>query len=89
MEAKAPAMDVQNDNKDVKVQNGHQTVVVREFEPADKQEVQQIFYEGLMEMVPDTAFRGLRHHPECLLLYTAVTRKKTSLLWKKRKQNLL
>ncbi|XP_040892657.1 N-acetylaspartate synthetase-like [Toxotes jaculatrix] len=57
--------------------NGHkyglQTIVVREFEPEDKIEVQRIFYEGLMEMVPDTAFRGLKHHPESLLLYTAVT----------------
>ncbi|XP_018556514.1 N-acetylaspartate synthetase isoform X1 [Lates calcarifer] len=53
--------------------NRLQTIVVREFEPKDKAEVHQIFYEGLMEMVPDTAFRGLKHHPESLLLYTAMT----------------
>ncbi|XP_039660879.1 N-acetylaspartate synthetase-like [Perca fluviatilis] len=53
--------------------NGLQTVVVREFEAADKPEIQRIFYEGLMEMVADTAFRGLRHHPESLLIYTAMT----------------
>ncbi|XP_034716645.1 N-acetylaspartate synthetase-like [Etheostoma cragini] len=53
--------------------NGLQTVVVREFEAADKPEIQRIFSEGLMEMVADTAFRGLRHHPESLLLYGAVT----------------
>uniref|UniRef100_A0A8P4GS41 N-acetylaspartate synthetase n=1 Tax=Dicentrarchus labrax TaxID=13489 RepID=A0A8P4GS41_DICLA len=57
----------------LKAQNELPTIVVREFEPADKPEVQQIFYEGLIEMVPDTAFRGLRHHPESLLLYTAMT----------------
>ncbi|XP_069543961.1 N-acetylaspartate synthetase-like [Brachyistius frenatus] len=49
------------------------TIFVREFEPADDPEVQRIFYEGLMEMISDTAFRGLRHHPESLLLYAATT----------------
>ncbi|XP_015251679.1 PREDICTED: N-acetylaspartate synthetase-like [Cyprinodon variegatus] len=58
--------------KGLKDQNG-QSLVVREFQLKDKPEVQRIFYEGLMEMVPDTAFRGLRHHPEILLLYTAIT----------------
>ncbi|KAA8595358.1 N-acetylaspartate synthetase [Etheostoma spectabile] len=53
--------------------NGPHTVVVREFEAADQPEIQRIFYEGLMEMVADTAFRGLRHHPESLLLYSAMT----------------
>lgn len=60
--------------KGLKDQNG-QSLVVREFQLKDKPEVQRIFYEGLMEMVPDTAFRGLRHHPEILLLYTAITGK--------------
>uniref|UniRef100_A0A3B4Z6U9 N-acetylaspartate synthetase n=1 Tax=Stegastes partitus TaxID=144197 RepID=A0A3B4Z6U9_9TELE len=50
-----------------------QIVCIREYEPADKPVVQQIFSEGLMEMVPDTAFGGLRHHPESLLLYAAMT----------------
>ncbi|XP_061535575.1 N-acetylaspartate synthetase-like isoform X3 [Phycodurus eques] len=45
------------------------TVVVREFEPEDQVHVQRIFCEGMMEMIFDTAFRGLRHHPESLLLY--------------------
>lgn len=54
-------------------------LLVRKFEPKDNRVVQHIFYDGLMEMVPDTAFRGLRHHPESLLLYAAMTGKKTSL----------
>ncbi|XP_030000746.1 N-acetylaspartate synthetase-like isoform X2 [Sphaeramia orbicularis] len=54
------------------------SIVVRSFEPSDKLEVQRIFYEGMMEMVSDTAFRGLRHHPESLLLYAAFT---NSCLW--------
>ncbi|XP_078146112.1 N-acetylaspartate synthetase-like [Centroberyx gerrardi] len=61
------------DDKELDSGFKNRSVVVREFEPADNLEVQRIFYEGLMEMVPDTAFRGLRHHPESLLLYTAVT----------------
>ncbi|XP_070782060.1 N-acetylaspartate synthetase-like [Enoplosus armatus] len=73
MEEKAQKKDVQQHDKGLIPQNGLSTIVVREFEPADKPEVQQIFYEGLMEMVPDTAFRGLRHHPESLLLYAAMT----------------
>lgn len=55
------------------------TVLVREYEPADKPQVQLIFYEGLMEMVQDTAFRGLRHHPESVLLYAAVTGEATRM----------
>ncbi|XP_061625957.1 N-acetylaspartate synthetase-like isoform X1 [Phyllopteryx taeniolatus] len=45
------------------------TVVVREFEPEDQVHVQRIFSEGMKEMIFDTAVRGLRHHPESLLLY--------------------
>ncbi|XP_030596131.1 N-acetylaspartate synthetase-like [Archocentrus centrarchus] len=48
-------------------------LLVRKFELKDNRVVQHIFYDGLMEMVPDTAFRGLRHHPESLLLYAAMT----------------
>uniref|UniRef100_A0AAZ3R6J0 N-acetyltransferase domain-containing protein n=1 Tax=Oncorhynchus tshawytscha TaxID=74940 RepID=A0AAZ3R6J0_ONCTS len=55
--------------------NGFRTdrVVVRKFESADYPDVERIFFDGLMEMVPDTAFRGLKHHPESLLLYAAMT----------------
>ncbi|XP_068590775.1 N-acetylaspartate synthetase-like [Cebidichthys violaceus] len=73
MEEKNQRNDVQNNVKGQKAQNGLQTIVVREFELADKLEVKRIFHDGLMEMVADTAFRGLRHHPESLLLYTAMT----------------
>uniref|UniRef100_A0A3P8PRV1 N-acetylaspartate synthetase n=1 Tax=Astatotilapia calliptera TaxID=8154 RepID=A0A3P8PRV1_ASTCA len=56
----------------LKEQNEYIPLVCK-FEPDDNLVVQQIFYEGLMEMVPDTAFRGLRHHPESLWLYAAMT----------------
>ncbi|KAM9857395.1 N-acetylaspartate synthetase-like [Aulostomus maculatus] len=55
-----------------KHQVGLPPVVVREFEPADRAQVQRIFCEGMKEMVSDTAFRGLRHHPESLLLYSSI-----------------
>uniref|UniRef100_A0A3B4V8D0 N-acetylaspartate synthetase n=1 Tax=Seriola dumerili TaxID=41447 RepID=A0A3B4V8D0_SERDU len=58
---------------DSRIHGGLSRVFVREFMPVDEADVQRIFYEGLMEMVPDTAFRGLRHHPESLLIYTAMT----------------
>lgn len=78
MEEKAQnGNDNQHDNGP-KAQNRFQTIVVREFESADKLQVQRIFSEGLMEMIPDTAFRGLRHHPESLLLYSAMTGKITT-----------
>lgn len=58
--------------------NGFRTdrVVVRNFESADYPDVERIFIDGLMEMVPDTAFRGLKRHPESLLLYAAMTSKR-------------
>ncbi|KAG5285827.1 hypothetical protein AALO_G00007920 [Alosa alosa] len=49
------------------------TVVVRRYTPSDNREVLRIFHEGMMEMVTDTAFRGLLHHPESQLLYSAIT----------------
>ncbi|XP_040043040.2 N-acetylaspartate synthetase-like isoform X1 [Gasterosteus aculeatus] len=73
MEEKIQQKDVQKYFRGQKAENGLQNLVVREFEPADKQEVQQLFHDGMMEMVADTAFRGLRHHPESLLLYAAMT----------------
>ncbi|XP_077936690.1 N-acetylaspartate synthetase-like isoform X2 [Gasterosteus aculeatus] len=78
MEEKIQQKDVQKYFRGQKAENGLQNLVVREFEPADKQEVQQLFHDGMMEMVADTAFRGLRHHPESLLLYAAMT---DSRLW--------
>ncbi|KAL3055640.1 hypothetical protein OYC64_018337 [Pagothenia borchgrevinki] len=65
--------DAQKQDNGRKEQQGFQTVVVREFELADKAEIHRIFYEGMMERVVDAAFRGLRYHPESLLLYTALT----------------
>lgn len=53
-------------------------VVVREFEGRDERDVRRIFSEGMGEMVTDTAFRGLRHHPESLLIYLLMT---VSCLW--------
>ncbi|XP_062420371.1 N-acetylaspartate synthetase-like [Pungitius pungitius] len=73
MEEKIQRKDAQKYFRAQKAENGLETLVVREFELEDKLEVQQLFHDGLMEMVADTAFRGLRHHPESLLLYAAMT----------------
>lgn len=61
-----------------KQQNSDQTFIVREYESRDRPEVLMVFSEGMEEMVKDTAFRGLRHHPESLLLYLALT---VAVLW--------
>ncbi|TNN35691.1 N-acetylaspartate synthetase [Liparis tanakae] len=73
MEEKMQRKDVRNDFKRPTIRHGVITIKVREFESADTREVQQIVHDGMMEMIVDTAFRGLRHHPESLLLYAAMT----------------
>lgn len=50
-------------------------VFIREFERGDQQEVRRIFYEGIMERIPNTAFRGLRQQPRTQLLYAFLTGK--------------
>ncbi|XP_010784202.1 N-acetylaspartate synthetase [Notothenia coriiceps] len=48
-------------------------VYIREFECGDHEEVRRIFYEGIMERIPNTAFRGLRQHPKTQFLYALLT----------------
>ncbi|KAG5260718.1 hypothetical protein AALO_G00295620 [Alosa alosa] len=48
-------------------------VFIREFERADHGEVRRIFCEGIMERIPNTAFRGLRHQNQTQFLYAMLT----------------
>ncbi|XP_056156747.1 N-acetylaspartate synthetase [Lampris incognitus] len=48
-------------------------VFIREFERADQAEVRRIFYEGIMERIPNTAFRGLRQQPNTQFIYALLT----------------
>lgn len=48
-------------------------VFIREFERGDHVEVRRIFYEGIMERIPNTAFRGLRQQPKTQFLYALLT----------------
>ncbi|KAI3375728.1 hypothetical protein L3Q82_004030 [Scortum barcoo] len=48
-------------------------VFIREFERGDQEEVRRIFYEGIMERIPNTAFRGLRQQPKTQFLYALLT----------------
>lgn len=50
-------------------------VFIREFERGDQEEVRRIFYEGIMERIPNTAFRGLRQQPKTQFLYALLTGK--------------
>lgn len=44
-------------------------VYIREFRAAEQEAARRIFYDGIMERIPNTAFRGLRQHPRTQLLY--------------------
>ncbi|KAK9401607.1 N-acetylaspartate synthetase [Crotalus adamanteus] len=46
---------------------------IRPFHPAESEAVRRIFYEGILERIPNTAFRGLKDQPLAQLLYAAVT----------------
>ncbi|XP_055488232.1 N-acetylaspartate synthetase isoform X3 [Leucoraja erinacea] len=48
-------------------------VFIREFEHSDRESVRRIFYEGIMERIPNTAFRGLKQQPRIILLYLSLT----------------
>lgn len=55
-------------------------VFIREFERGDQEEVRRIFYEGIMERIPNTAFRGLRQQPHTQLFYALLTGRRRFLL---------
>ncbi|XP_036619724.1 N-acetylaspartate synthetase [Trichosurus vulpecula] len=44
-------------------------VCIREFHPAEQDTVRRIFYDGIMERIPNTAFRGLKQQPLTQLMY--------------------
>lgn len=50
-------------------------VFIREFERGDQEEVRRIFYEGIMERIPNTAFRGLRQQHRTQFFYALLTGK--------------
>ncbi|XP_058157485.1 N-acetylaspartate synthetase [Dasypus novemcinctus] len=48
---------------------GGRGVCIREFRAAEQEAARRIFYDGIRERIPNTAFRGLRQHPRTQLLY--------------------
>ncbi|XP_078287893.1 N-acetylaspartate synthetase isoform X3 [Rhinoraja longicauda] len=48
-------------------------VFIREFEQSDRESVRRIFYDGIMERIPNTAFRGLKQQSWIILLYLSLT----------------
>uniref|UniRef100_G3UH63 N-acetylaspartate synthetase n=1 Tax=Loxodonta africana TaxID=9785 RepID=G3UH63_LOXAF len=42
---------------------------ILEIRATDQEAARRIFYDGIMERIPNTAFRGLRQHPRTQLLY--------------------
>ncbi|XP_076829559.1 N-acetylaspartate synthetase [Brachyhypopomus gauderio] len=57
------------DHKEVK----RDQVWIREYERADHAEVHRIFCEGIMERIPNSAFRGLKQQPHTQFLYAVLT----------------
>ncbi|XP_038831716.1 N-acetylaspartate synthetase-like [Salvelinus namaycush] len=49
------------------------TVLIREFERTDHAEVRRIFYEGIMERIPNTAFRGILQQSQTQFVYALLT----------------
>lgn len=54
---------------------GKDAVFIREFERADEREALRIFHEGIMERIPNTAFRGIWQQPRTQFLYAFLTGK--------------
>lgn len=50
-------------------------VFIREFERGDEEEVRRIFNEGIMERIPNSAFRGLGQQPKTQFIYALLTGK--------------
>lgn len=61
----------------VKDVRGRDAVLIREFERADEQEALRIFHEGIMERIPNTAFRGIWQRPRTQCLYALLTGENT------------
>lgn len=51
-------------------------VLIRDFARADNAEVRRIFTDGIMERIPNTAFRGLKHQPHTQFIYAVLTGKR-------------
>lgn len=51
-------------------------VLIRDFARGDNAEVRRIFTEGIMERIPNTAFRGLKHQPHTQFIYAVLTGKR-------------
>ncbi|XP_051756646.1 N-acetylaspartate synthetase [Ctenopharyngodon idella] len=48
-------------------------VFIREFERSDHEEVRRIFNEGIMERIPNSAFRGLKQQTRTQIIYAFLT----------------
>ncbi|XP_069488227.1 N-acetylaspartate synthetase isoform X1 [Ambystoma mexicanum] len=48
-------------------------VYIREFQPSDQESARRIFYEGILERISSTAFRGLKQEPLIQIIYVLVT----------------
>lgn len=50
-----------------------QQLYIREFQPSDQETARRIFYEGIKERIPSSAFRGLKYQPLLQCIYALLT----------------
>ncbi|KAM4706456.1 N-acetylaspartate synthetase [Discoglossus pictus] len=48
-------------------------VYIREYQPSDQETARRIFYEGIKERIPSSAFRGLKYQPILQCIYAVIT----------------
>ncbi|XP_062981971.1 N-acetylaspartate synthetase [Elgaria multicarinata webbii] len=64
-----PAPPASPDAPPVKEGDKSEGVCIRAFHPSEQEVARRIFYEGIMERIPNTAFRGLKDQPLTQLTY--------------------
>ncbi|XP_069833417.1 N-acetylaspartate synthetase [Dendropsophus ebraccatus] len=57
----------------MKKKEQQQQLYIREFEPSDQETARRIFYEGIKERIPSSAFRGLKYQPLLQCIYALLT----------------
>ncbi|XP_073513618.1 N-acetylaspartate synthetase [Phyllobates terribilis] len=50
-----------------------QQLYIREFQPSDQETARRIFYEGIKERIPSSAFTGLKYQPLLQCIYALLT----------------
>ncbi|XP_029448277.1 N-acetylaspartate synthetase isoform X3 [Rhinatrema bivittatum] len=69
----SPATSLSSLSATVEEDERDEHVYIREFHPVNQETACRIFYEGILERIPSTAFKGLKHQPRIQFLYALLT----------------